>query len=258
MKSSSGNALFLILIAVALFAALSYAVTNSGRGGGGIDRENAQIAAAQIIQYAGQIEQAITRLNIISGCGDSDISFYYDSNADGTVQTDGTDVYYNANSPTPDNCHVFSQLGAGLTYTAPNGEWLDNSNSASAHYGEIYFTSSTCVPNVGSGDTSCDSSGSADEDVVMFIPYIQQAICENIVQTLDIAQPSGDIPIDQTSAWSNNAYFDGTFVNGRKLANTAGADTSGTLVGQRTGCFEGGGTVPASNTYHFYHVVMAR
>ena len=67
MKDSHGNALFLILIAVALFAALSYAVTNSGRGGSGIDREQADILAAQILNSVAAVQQGIQRLEIIGG-----------------------------------------------------------------------------------------------------------------------------------------------------------------------------------------------
>ena len=67
MNNSRGNALFLILIAVALFAALSYAVTNSGRGGSGIDREQAEILAAELMNQAAAIQSQYQRLKIIGG-----------------------------------------------------------------------------------------------------------------------------------------------------------------------------------------------
>ena len=57
--------LFLILIAVALFAALSYAVTNSGRGGGGTDREQAEIMAAQMMQFISSLQTAKQRYEIL-------------------------------------------------------------------------------------------------------------------------------------------------------------------------------------------------
>lgn len=64
MHKTSGNALFLILIAVALFAALAYAVTQSGRGSGSIGREQAVIYAAQITQQAASIRQGYWRMRL--------------------------------------------------------------------------------------------------------------------------------------------------------------------------------------------------
>lgn len=78
MKYQGGNALFLILIAVALFAALSYAITSSGRGGGNITKENYSIAAARLVQYFGAMQYAIQKMQLINGCSDEELSFEWE------------------------------------------------------------------------------------------------------------------------------------------------------------------------------------
>ena len=69
-----GNALFLILIAVALFAALSYAVTQSGRGGGSIDKEQESLYISEIAQYFALVESEVQKLRIVNGCSVAEIS----------------------------------------------------------------------------------------------------------------------------------------------------------------------------------------
>ncbi len=73
--AEQGNVLFLILIAVALFAALSYAVTSSMRGTGGDTKaESVELRAAQILQYGAGL-RAMTQKMVLMGLTPETIRF---------------------------------------------------------------------------------------------------------------------------------------------------------------------------------------
>jgi hypothetical protein len=99
--SERGNALFLILIAVALFAALSYALTQSGRGGGNISNQTALITAGQVSEAPADIRSAVSRM-VLSGVSGTSL------------------VYYHASSTADAAVNVFTQpLGGGAVDVPP-------------------------------------------------------------------------------------------------------------------------------------------
>lgn len=141
-KAENGNVLFLILIAVALFAALSYAVTQSNRSGGGdASRETSQLRTLRLAQYGTQISAAITRLKVSHNCSDDQISF----------ENPILNIYTNPNSPTDHSCEIFHPLGGGV----PFEQFLDilHPHLGISPPNNIFF-SSTPVP--GAGTTAPD------------------------------------------------------------------------------------------------------
>lgn len=77
----SGNALFLILIAVALFAALAYAVTQSDRGGSNALKEERLISSARLTEIGADLQVATLRMKM-SGTPITDILLHEQATPD--------------------------------------------------------------------------------------------------------------------------------------------------------------------------------
>lgn len=254
MKDESGNVLFFILIGVALYAALSFTITRSDTNSN-LDAQTAYANANKIMQYGADVKQGVSRVRAQNGCAIEQVSFDPPP-FDGSVYGGG---YVNSNSPGDNRCHVFSSEGGNVTFKDPPSEWLDGVNTSSFGYGELFVTGNTCVAHVGSSPaTGCNaSSDGIDEDLILFIPYIQEEICQYIAKELGTVRPDGRIAVDGSSAW-DNVYYTGSFADSRILLNNGGADGSLTLRGKASGCFEGGGGTPNYGTFHYYQVLEAR
>ncbi|MDQ7018846.1 MAG: hypothetical protein Q9M33_06750 [Robiginitomaculum sp.] len=113
-KDEKGNALFLILIAVVLFAALSYAVTSSMRGGGkDMSEEAAELAASRLLDYSAHLRMTIQRMMVSQYLNPEDIDFYVPNVM--KLYGGGNYIRNNTNCTTT-ACEVFSPDGGGFSY----------------------------------------------------------------------------------------------------------------------------------------------
>lgn len=236
--SESGNVLFLILIAVALFAALSYAVTQSTRTGGGSgDNETALISSAQLTQYPASIRTAVVRM-IIGGVDYTNLEFIIPQNfADCT----GNNFEF---------C-VFHPQGGGATYaTAPANLMAD------AQVGTWTFNDHFEIENIG---TAGDGARAGNE-VIAFLAGITQTLCYRINEELGITNDAGIVSTaDLSSATAGyQDIMDDTYTAPTDELDIGTASGLPNLVGQPFGCFQdaadpdGDGT----NDFVYYHVLL--
>jgi hypothetical protein len=160
-RSEKGNVLFLILIAVALFAALSYVVTQSTRSGGGsTEREKNILSSAQMTQYPTALRTSIIRM-VLAGVAIENVKF----------DAPGSTAFNTLSS----SQLVFHPQGGGATFQQGPSELSASGNSPV----QWTYNAEVAVPGIG-------IDGSGGNDVIAFLPNISDGICRQVNEELGI------------------------------------------------------------------------
>lgn len=169
-----GNILFLILLAVVLFAALSYAVTGNQREQVNSLGERAKTYAGEIINHAASVEAAVSRMTLIEGCLASQIDFAYSNNTNPMGWN-----YGNGSAPPDGHCGIFNQSKGGKVARVDkiNLDWLDSARSGNTYYGYWVSPRLRAFKRVG-----IDTDG----DIAYILPYLKKELCEEINRQLGI------------------------------------------------------------------------
>lgn len=227
-KAESGNVLFLILIAVALFAALSYAVTSSTRtGGGDASGETLLISSAQVTQYPAGISTAIVRL-VIAGTSVDEIRF--------NRPAEYTDLDTNG-------IGVFHPSGGKASYVPAPADMMFNGNA-----GQWVFNGELEIPEIG-------IEGAGGNDIIAFLVGIKQSICSRINEEHGLGATIPVLNADRSTEYTTRMYDDGTTDYVLPTGDVPDIDDgSGAFDGQPFGCFRNAG----GGDYVYYHVVLER
>lgn len=229
-SAERGNVLFLILIAVVLFAALSYAVTQSSRtGGGDAGKETNLISSAEISQYPAAVKTAIVRM-IIDGTTYEELKFNPPS-AFGALSTTTDGVFH------PDGgAAAYTQASAGIMTNNSPGTW--------------YFNPNFEVKNIGTSTTSSPDGN----EFIAFLPGIKQAICKKVNEEVGIGTTipttSGIASTDVDELFDDG---DSETIPNETAVIGAAAATGAALAGYPFGCF-----YASDSVYVYYQVLSER
>ncbi len=163
----AGSAIIWIFIMIALFAALSFMISDGSRtGGASIDKEAARLNASELINYVRTVKDAVQALRI-NGCDDADISFANPVyNVAAHIPDPGT-------APADNSCHVFNSSGGKLNYKN-----LSSVKVLDEGQGAIFVT------------LNIEDIGTTADDLVFVVDDLPAATCEAINFQLHNTQSS--------------------------------------------------------------------
>ncbi len=202
--SQTGSAFIIILIAIAMFAALSYAVSQGGSiSQSTLTKEQAKLAAREITSYADTVAKAVHKLRL-AGCTETQISFEIPNPPGGWAANGG--------APADKSCTVFNINGGKVQYTPIETQWLYNT------------TTTVWWPN---GETAVTNIGTASPELILWARNLKRDVCDEInnLQSLTGAMTE--------TVGTHTTNFAGTYA---LVANGIGDDVGTAYLGKSTGC----------------------
>jgi hypothetical protein len=169
IKATSGNVLFIILLGVFLFGALTFSVTKTTKNdtNGTLSEDQAAIAAAEVLQYANAIKEGIQRMQLLHDVKDHEI--------DVATNVDEFVVGAANNTCTSTKCQLFHPEGGAIkprliptNFYSPDSNVIVN--NLQSQLNEISFYS---VEIEGNGENGRN-------ELIMTIIGLHPDICDHI------------------------------------------------------------------------------
>lgn len=227
--SERGNALFYILIAIALIAALTIAIASSLRGNAGISTERTSIVAADIIASGNRVAEAVSRMRLREV---EKGKICFGSTSDPAYDT-----------PTHPDCtdaqgRVFDYGGGGLSWETPPEGAGENQ------------------PWGYSGNVAIEELGTSEAELIAFLPYLTLGVCQKINSLIGLTKITDAPPV--VGAFTGVDKFIGTFSATTTISTAL-------MKGKKAGCVQApsaAGTainpngLVTPNAYFYFHVLM--
>ena len=225
-SSERGSSLFIILFAVALFAALTYAISQQRNETASLSSEKLRLLAGDVMDMGNGLVDATSRLRL-RHVPNTTISFENDSVAG-----------YTNVACTESTCKIFAYDGGGTDWEKPSSDINQGTDWG--------FTGDIAIQDIGAGGA----------DLVAVLPRLSETLCNQINIMIGLYGSTGSPPVVATVTANKftgtyNAtpsMVSGTDINGQKSACIKVISLSGTAVPGS----------PLSNTYVFYQVLESR
>lgn len=252
-RNERGNALFLILIAVALFAALSYAVTQTGRGGGGTNKEQSVLAAGQITDYPAGVRTSVQRMILTNNATATTADFLL--NATPAAINSGANVVFDQAS---------TGGGAQLPPVMPSSATGGTAGIGNAAAGPTWRFKASPVPSTSKIGWFIEGVGTdtanTGRDAFAFIGLDSGGnTCAAINKQLGQATFFQGVAVDFTSTSTKEGDPVNQDGNGAADAGTMAAAGSATTInagGLPFGCFANNATSATTAPYVYYHALI--